>query len=216
MQVNPSLQEVLSIPDERRDSSWEVQFFHTISQESLEIIELEPKSGPDGWPYLLAKTGHGASEPFSRILHWLSDKGIGLVVNPQKEYPDYVFTYGMLWHFRETGLFYGEASKPNEGVFQFQVKDIKMAGEPTKEFLPDYVRKVIREFLLQQGVLAPRILVFTLDEKNFELAFSKESLGDPDSTEHQGVLEALAWFLPPHYQIALISEKELPMPFVSL
>jgi hypothetical protein len=122
----------------------------------------------------------------------------------------------MLWHFKETGLFYKEHQAAPEGVFEFKVKDIKSAGDPAESFLPKYVRKVIREFFLQQGVLAPKILAFTLDGENYELGLSQESLGNPDQNEFQGILEAVAWFLPPHYQVAIVSEKELPIPFVGL
>jgi hypothetical protein len=216
MPETTSLPELLSIPDTQRDSAWENKFFHALSEGNVDVFAQEPQTGPDGWPYLLTKTEATSTEPFQRILHWLSDKGIGLVINPQNEYPDYVFTYGMLWHFKETGLFYREQNAAVEGVFEFQVKDIKLAGEPTEAYLPNYVRKVLRDFLQQQGVLIPKILAFTLDGSNYELAFSTESLGNPDQTEHQGILEAISWFLPPHYQIALVSEKELPIPFVAL
>lgn len=216
MQETLSLTEILNTPDDQRDAAWETKLFHALSTGHLDIFTQEPQSGPDGWPYLLTKSEPDSTEPFQRILQWLFDKGIGLVLNPHKEYPDFVFTYGMLWHFKETGLFYREQPMAREGVFEFQVKDIKASGEPAEGYLPGYVRKVIKEFFVQQGVLAPKILSFTLDGKAYELAFSVESLGNPVQSEHQGILEAIAWFLPPHYQVALVSEKELAIPFVSL
>ncbi len=211
-----SLSKVLSQPEEERNEAWERNFFQALAQGQLDLFAQEPQAGPDGWPYLLTRTGEESSEPFQNILQWISDKGIGLVINPQKEYPDYVFTYGMLWHFKETGLFFKEMSKLPEGVFEFQVKDVKFAGDPSKEYLPPYVRNVIKEFFVQQGVLAPKLLAFSLDGINFELCLSKESLGNPPESEHQGILEAIAWFLPPHYQVVLVSESELPFPFVTL
>ena len=216
MQESQTLMEVLKTPDDARDLAWENRFFQAVSMANLDIFTEEPQSGPDGWPYLLTKSEEDSTEPFQRILHWLSDKGIGLVVNPHKEYPDYVFTYGMLWHFKETGLFFREQPSIKEGVFEFKVGDIKQAGEPGPEYLPGYVRKVIKEFFVQQGVLAPKILAFSLDGKSFDLAFSIESLGNPKESEHEGILEAIAWFLPPHYQVSLVSEVELPIPFVTL
>lgn len=216
-----SLGELLEIKPENRDPSWEQRFFHALTLGQLSIISAEAQMGPDGWPYLLASTEANSNEPFQKILHWLSQKGIGLVINPQKEYPDYVFTYGMLWHFKETGLFFKDhiaTNKPSqrEGVYQFTVKDIQLCGSPSEAYLPQYVRKIMKEFLAQQGVLIPKVLAFSLDGQNFDLAFSKESLGNPDPTEHQGILEALSWFLPLHYQITLVSEKELPWPFAAL
>jgi hypothetical protein len=35
-------------------------------------------------------------------------------------------------------------------------------------------------------------------------------MGLSPEVEHQGILEALAWFLPPHYSVALVSEKGFP------
>lgn len=215
--TSATLTEILSVADDKRDVNWENQFFHVLSQGNLKVLIPEPHTGPDGWPYLLADTTEEPTEDsFQRVLHWLSDKGIGLVVNPQKEYPDYVFTYGMLWNFKETGLFFKKSESVKEGFFEFQLKEVKSAGEPSAQYLPKYVRAIVKEFLLQQGVIAPKILAFTLDGAHFDLAFSKESLGDPDSSEHQGLLEALAWFFPLHYNISLLSEKELTVPFVIL
>jgi hypothetical protein len=211
-----TLQELVALPEDQRDVAWENRFFHALSMANLNVFAPEPKVGPDGWPYLLAMVEENSTEPFQRILQWIADKGIGLVINPEKEYPDYVFTYGMLWFFKETGLFYQTPQNAREGVFEFQIKDIKQAGEPAASYLPPYVRQVVKEFFVQQGVLLPKILAFSLDGTNFELAFSVESLGSPEQSEHQGILEAISWFLPPHYTVALVSEKELPIPFVAL
>jgi hypothetical protein len=35
-------------------------------------------------------------------------------------------------------------------------------------------------------------------------------LGNPPEREHEGIAEAIAWFLPNHYSVVLISEKGLP------
>jgi hypothetical protein len=56
----------------------------------------------------------------------------------------------------------------------------------------------------------PRILVMSTDRKHYDLAFSLESLGNPPTKEHQGIAEAITWFLPPHYSVVLVSEKDLP------
>ena len=48
------------------------------------------------------------------------------------------------------------------------------------------------------------------DNIHFDLCFSLESLGNPPDNEHEGIAEALSWFLPTHYSIVLISEKSLP------
>ena len=88
-------------------------------------------------------------------------------------------------------------------------------GVPTEQFLPMYVRKVLKDFFRDQGVLEPKMLMILQDEKNYDLCFSLESLRNPPQAEHAGVAEAISWFLPPHYSVVLISEQNLPS-FVSL
>lgn len=209
------LSELTNVQDEKRDSQWESLFFHHLTQSQVHLLSEEPHVGPDGWPYLMVETLQGAtsgtSEPVQKILHWLSEKGVGLAVNPQKDYPDFVFTYGMIWNFRQTGLFYQpHAAETKTGPVEIQSQDKMHFGEPSTEYLPSHVRKILREFFRDQGFLAVKILMISQDTKHFDLAFSLESLGNPSEKEHQGILEALSWFLPPHYSLMLASEKNLP------
>ena len=72
------------------------------------------------------------------------------------------------------------------------------------------MRKILRDFFRDQGLLAVKILMMSQDGKNFDLAISLESLGNPPEKEHQGIAEAISWFLPPHYSLLIVSEKGLP------
>ncbi len=99
-------------------------------------------------------------------------KGVGLVVNPRKDYPDYVFTYGMLWHFKETGLFYRTAAEAPIGTVEMEQGQKLHAGPPAPQYLPQYVRNTLKQFLFDQGIHRPRILVMSTDRKNYDLAFS--------------------------------------------
>jgi hypothetical protein len=208
----------LKTKEEDRNQAWDEKFFKLLSESNLKVLSQDPQQGPDGWPYLMTETvSGGASENESvdsaqKIFQWLATRGIGLVVNPKRlPYPDFVLSYGMIWSFRETGYFIKyqpEADKnkkleiENLGPGQF--------GEPTQEYLPGYVRKVLKDFFRDQSVFDPKVLMVSVDQKNFDLCFSLESLGNPKSEEHEGILEAISWFLPPHYSLALISEKNLP------
>ncbi len=203
--------ELTNTPESERTPEWEVKFFQTLTQSNLELLTADPQQGPDGWPYLLARTAEGATEPAQKMIQWLALKGMGLVVNAQKDYPDYVFSYGMLWSFKETGFFFKDMEPEKEGVVEFDLNSIKHAGTPTPQYLPDYVRSILREFFRDQGVLAPKILVISQDKIKYELAFSLESLGNPPENEHAGVAEAIGWFLPPHYTLLLVSEKGMPI-----
>ncbi len=207
--------ELLQIPDADRDPAWETQLFQALMGANLKLISQEPQAGPDNWPYILAQSGHEATEPAQKILLWLAERGIGLAINPQKEFPDYVFTYGMIWFFKETGFFFKTLEEPKTGSVQFETNSLVHAGPPTEWFLPSYVRKVVRDFFRDQAILRPRILVMSTDQVHYDLAFSLDSLGHPPEAEHEGIAEALSWFLPPHYSLLLIQEEGLP-PFSDL
>ena len=210
----------LATPDEARDQDWNEKFFKLFSESHLKIIAAEPQQGPDSWPYLMTEIVNPPADTTSisesndsaqKIIFWLSTRGIGLVVNPNRTpYPDFVFSYGMIWSFRETGYF-NKYVKNNENK-QLLIENPNAAfyGEPTQEYLPQHVRKVLKDFFLDQSVFEPKVLMISNDGQSYDLCFSLESLGHPKSEEHQGILEALSWFLPPHYTIALISEKNLP------
>lgn len=206
-----TLPELLQVPDDQRDWDWERTFLDAIIPANLTLIANEAKQGPDGWPYFLAQTADNATEPAAKILNWLATRGIGLVVNPEKSYPDYVFNYGMIWHFKETGLFVRPQDEvPPATKLELESGTGLLAGPPTPEYLPDYVRSIIREFFRDQSLLAVKILVMSQNRQHYDLAFSLESLGNPPEKEHQGIAEAIAWFLPPHYSLVLVSEKGLP------
>ncbi|MFN7823855.1 MAG: hypothetical protein ACK5P6_00685 [Pseudobdellovibrionaceae bacterium] len=204
------LKSLVQVPEAQRNQAWENQFFQTLSQSQLSFMSMEPQTGPDGWPYMLMRTEGDQQESFQKLLFWLSTRGIGLVINPGKEYPDYVFTYGMLWHFRETGFFFMPVPERNHGVVEFHPQEVVNAGPPTEKYLPSYVRQVLRDFFRDQGILRPKILVMSTDNINYDLAISLESLKNPPEQEHQGIAEAIGWFLPPHYSILLVSENGLP------
>lgn len=206
-----SLNQLITISAQERDQAWENQFFKALSEANLKLMSPEPQSGPDGWPYLLAEITDDADEPAQKLIQWLAARGIGLVVNPRKEYPDYVFSYGMLWNFRETGLFYQSIDESRGGgSVEFVPQDVMNAGEPAPHYLPAYVRTILRDFFRDQSVLRPKVLVMSTDNLNYDLVFSLESLGNPPESEHAGIAEAIGWFLPPHYSILLVSEVGLP------
>lgn len=205
----PSMETLLAVPDKNRDEKWEDQFLQAFTNSTVSVLSQDPQNGPDNWPYLMVEVSEQGTEPAQRVLEWLSLRGIGLVVNPQKDYPDFVMNFGMIWNFRKTGRFIHRVPAVSTGEWTGETKLIK-AGPPTEEYLPAFVRKIIREFFRDQGIMDPRILMISNDGTNYDLAVSLESLGNPPESEHKGIAEALAWFLPGHYSLVLVSEKGLP------
>lgn len=208
----------LNTKEEDRNQAWDESFFKLISETNLRILTQDPQQGPDGWPYLMTETLPAGStlvenvDSSQKIFHWLATRGIGLVVNPNRlPYPDFVFSYGMIWSFRETGFFmkYQTEVNQNKKLTLDNPSDV-VFGEPSLEYFPQYARKVLKDFFRDQSVFDAKVLMISADKKNYDLCFSLESLGNPKTEEHEGILEALSWFFPPHYSLALISEKNLP------
>lgn len=212
------LAEHLKTKEEDRNQAWDETFFKLICDSKLNILTEDPQQGPDGWPYLIAETqtpGNAETEKSDsaqKIFHWLSTRGIGLVVNPRRlPYPDYVFSYGMIWSFRETGYFIKYNQLAFDKKLEVNPENQIKTGPPSDEYLPQYVRSVLRDFFRDQSVFDARVLMISTDNgQNYDLCFSLESLGNAPEQEHDGILEAIAWFLPPHYTIGVISEKGLP------
>lgn len=196
-----------------RDEEWEQRFLKQLATSTLTISHQEPITGPDGWPYLAVSTG--GEEPVRAVVNWLATRGVGLVVNADKPMPDFVLSYGMVWNFRERGEFIaGTVTKasapPRAGALNIENGQQLFTGVPSASYLPTDVRAVILDFLKQQRVLAPKVLMLSTDQNTWDLAFSIESLGSPPRAEHAGIAEALSWFLPAHYSVALISETTVP------
>ena len=211
MTSSTDITKLCSTPDFHRNEEWAGQFLTALAQTRLELTAPEPQRGPDGWPYMMVKTGHQGTEPLPRLAEWVREKGIGLAVNTHKELPDYILTYGMLWLFCERGVFLEPTQTvPPGSTNTFHEGAAVYVGPPSESYLPLYVRHILSEFFLQQGIKEPRLIMLSRDQKHWDLCFSLESLGSPPEKEHRGILEALSWFLPNHYSLMLISEKGLP------
>lgn len=202
-------EELLKVEIKDRGDSWEKDFLAELPKAPVRVLRPEPSEGPDHWPYLMVESGgEQDDDKMINVVQWLSTRGIGLVINPLKPAPDYVLTYGMLWNFRERGEFL--TANPNPGKEgRFEIKDGQQlyVGNPTEQYLPKYVRGIVRQFLADQGAFAPKILLVSQDNVNFDLCFSIESLKSPPAHEHANIAEALSWFMPAHYNVSLLSEK---------
>jgi hypothetical protein len=197
----------------------------------VRVLDETPVTGPDGWPYLMITDAEG-DEPTVNILKWANENGVGIVLNPELEEPTLLLTYGMIWNFHVNGKFLndlnttglggsisgsqilagtpvGDAILENERKWLVDANTPVLAGDADPRFLPLFVRAILKEFLRQQSVENPKFLVIGKDNK-FDLCFSLESMGSPPEREHQGVLQALSWFLPAHYSLVLVGEKGMP------
>jgi hypothetical protein len=208
VQTVENLTALLETTISNRDEAWEAAFLKALPTARFRIVNEAPVAGPDGWPYLLVATD--GDEPLSNMIRWLVSQGVGMVINPEKPIPDYVLSYGMIWNFRERGEFFTSAGNVRSGPVELQNGQQVYAGPPSESYLPKEVRFILREFLKQQKVDAPKVLMVSEDQKNWDLAVSLDSLGNPPQQEHAGIAEAMSWFLPAHYSLVLMKEQTLP------
>jgi hypothetical protein len=213
MTNDSSLTSLLQVDPEERDEAWEKSFLTALVSQKMNILTEDPQEGPDHWPYLMASTEDG-DEPLAKVIEWLSTRGIGMAVNPHKPLPDFVLSYGMIWNFKERGEFLSTLSAPPVGRFEIAPGQQLWTGAPSEAHFPIYARAILKQFFMDQGVVAPKVLMISTDtstdQKHFDMCFSLESLKSPPAHEHENIAEAISWFLPAHYSIALVSEKAVP------
>ena len=198
-------EKLISQNETQRDEQWEMDFLKKFTEQNLSLSSQDPQTGPDGWPYLLVKTGKG-TEPCLKLLEWLSERGIGMVLNVHKQLPDYVFTYGMIWGYREYGKFLSIDDNTPSLQVEFKEGAEPLMGAPSEQYLPEYVRVILRQFFKDQELEKVKVLVVH-EEEQTDLYFSLESLGNPQESEHEGVAEAISWFLPVNYSIVFTAEE---------
>jgi hypothetical protein len=205
------LYHLLNQPETYRDQEWEQAFLESFVGARVSLPDDQAQKGPDGWPYLFVKVEPESKEPVTKLMGWLSERGIGLAVNAHKMAPDYIFTYGMIWNFKETGQFISKMTPAATEQVVYREGENWIFGAPTDQFLPPYVRRILREFFVIQGVALSKILVATKsDFSQTDLLFSVEALGNPPAEEHRRIAETIAWFLPIHYSLILANEEGLP------
>jgi hypothetical protein len=203
--------QLIQQPESLRDDRWESDFLTQFSQLKVQLDGEEARQGPDGWPYLFARTAPEAQEPVKDVMQWLAGRGIGLVVNAHKMLPDYIFPYGMVWNFVETGQFLLPETTARAGDVVYSKDKNLIMGAPSEKYLPPYVRTVLKDFLATQGFTAPRVLVIsTPDFQEVDLLVSVDSLLGLPQSQHKALAEMIAWFLPLHYTLVLGPEQNLP------
>ena len=206
--------DLLNLSESHRDVEWERAFLSQFARQNVIIESEDVRQGPDHWPYLFVQSGEKATESVWQVVDWLSHRGVGLAFNAQKALPDYVFTYGMIWNFKKTSSFQlgvSDRKEKQNSPLVFQPGQEIISGPPDTEYIPTYVREVLRQFFSDQGIKeGPRWLVVSGDRRHYDLCFSVESLGHPPKEEHMGIAESLSWFFPNHFSIVLVSEKHFP------
>ena len=228
MQIQKEVLELLAVAQKDRDVQWEMNFLKKFPDSKITLMAQAPQAGPDHFPYMFIEIKEDSTEPAMNLLKWISQNGVGLAINPTKSFPDFVLTFGMIWNYFKSGQFLenttakehvhgpscnhsnDHTAKSVDNPDQTKEGTEFYVGSPSEGYLPPPVKTVIKEFLKQQGIMAPKVTMISIDQVNFDLCFSIESFGSPKVEEHEGILQSLSWFLPAHYSLAFVSEVRIP------
>src|SRR5262249_21504067 len=227
------VQNLFATGREQRGLAWRERFYAAIADASMATTAEQVMLGPDGFPYFvlnLPPAGQ-AFEPFciSHILDVCLERGTGVVVQPEPAPPQWVFTYGLLWSYKEFGRFVpkqdgdegvGEAPESGPSAAGSEGSQNVLAGQPSAAFLPAYARKAIKQFLVDKARLAaPEVLLLTGPKSApaRSLAFIIFVDGFEQKRDFENLMYRLTWFLPRHYGLMSMARgSELAKMFAPL
>ncbi len=202
-----SINEILSLNSGLRDDHWEEEFLNSFPESKLYLLDENIQIGPDGWPYLFLTNDSSVNpkteDKASNLVQWAYEQGVGLVINPNKEKPDYVFHYGMIWNYihNKTTVKYGVTDlPPNSPIY---------VSKLSEDIVPSHALHFIKDYIKSAGIDSPRCALISRDKLNYDFAVSIESLGHPPKREHEGIAKGIGWFLPNHIPVVLIYEEKL-------
>ena len=180
------LQRLFAVPRDERADTWREAFFVAVPDASLAAGDPQVFAGPDGYPYfLLRMPAPGPFEPFcvTHVLDVCLENGFGIVVSAGAPEPEWVFTYGDLWSFKETGRFIVSAG----GSVTLTEPREALVGAPSETVLPRYARPVLSRALAAQGVHGAEVFYVLMRGFDPERSFAIRPLPDP---------RRLLWYLP--------------------
>jgi hypothetical protein len=228
-----ALSRLFVVPRPQRDDAWRAAFYDAVVDASMATSATQLMEGPDGFPYFVLKLPE-AGQPFtpfcvSHILEHCTDRGYGIVVEPQPAGPQWVFTYGDLFSLRAYGTFAGDpadrdgaAGAPERAsTTEVVPKETPvMVGAPSEAMLPKWSRGVLAGFITRNTpVKEPRVLVMVnaSSPPGRHLVFNVHPEDFPKAETFRAILRAFGWFMPPGRSVVGLSrESDLTREFVPL
>lgn len=204
------LNKLCQIPKAQRDERWREKFLSNVADAGFRCANPQMIKGPDDFPYfILILPGPFQNFQAFTIRHmkddFLLDAGYGIVINPQGNQADWVFSYGDIVNFQVNGEFYTGAIRPHpeDGELMNQTEQMQIS-QPSEKYLPKTVRSVIKDFLKSMGVEKPMVMLVTRNIDGVmarDLAFNIYQQDFPTTKHFDFTLQHLAWFLPRHYSV---------------
>lgn len=218
------LADLLFVERDQRDAEWIRRFYRAIGEAGMTTTSEQVLEGPDGFSYfaLQMPPPHRDFEPLSvsHVLDFCLENSLGIVIEPQPEPPEWVIPYGQLWSKKAFGKFNLNIDPdPGDGVAtevrtpdipsHMMGKEAVLVGQPNQSYFPGFARNAVKSFLQQQRIENPGVLLLSNPalQPLETIVFSVFSEDFSDMNQFQGVMQRLAWFLPPHYRLSAVGKN---------
>lgn len=223
------LYQLAAVPKQDRAEAWDAAFLANVAAASFRCGSPQIIQGPDGLPYFqlfLPEPGVGFQcYVIDRMKDdFLLEKGLGVVINPTQAGPDWVFSYGDIVNLALNQEFYTTGETPFSKQLSDEViagEEQVMVGQPSETLLPPATRNVLREYLQNNGVAAPKIVLLMRPLSNGDgisqdLVFNITPDDFASEALYRSVMQQIGWFLPRHYSFVGMREEALPDSFLPL
>lgn len=193
---------------ESRGDRWLERFKDKIRLVHLEIGDPEnpatgnPRTyqGPGGFQLAEARIRPigGHEVPFSELVRWCTDEGLGLHIEPEwSDPPGHVFRYGELWSYR---AFDGSFDGPQQ-----------LGREPhLDEVLPHWAREYMARLFQSYGLPGRQVVLLTSPAGEPTLAFDAPAHFLPEPSLHAALERTLRWVAPPRVVLLTVDPSQHP------
>ncbi len=219
MEKTAILGELFKVEENLRNEEWRQAFLENVVDAGFICSEPQVINGPDGFPYFVLNTPK-SDEPFEAyvikniIPGFLLEHGLGMVINPAKGNPDWVFSYGDIVNYHLKNEFYSQSE--NWGVQKnnevLQNEEQVLVGQPSEYILPDQTRKILRNFFENLKVNDAKIALLNRpkgEEFTQQLVFNLTADKFESQDQFNAIMSYVSWFLPKHYTYASMEESTL-------
>lgn len=225
LEKTAALDKLFAIPHEQRDNNWQQSFLANIEEASFVCNDPQVISGPDGFPYFVLNIPEANKEFQCYVIkhmvpEFILDNGLGVVINPSKGQPDWVFTYGELVNYHLRNEFYTDSKNwyvQTENTLKENTE--MLIGQPSEYILPLQTRNILRQYLKQYTDVEVKFLLTNRPEgEEFlqQLVFNLTPSHFQSEEHFSGVMQNIGWFLPRHYTYASTLEETFGDHFVAL
>ena len=217
--------QLCEIPLSDRDEKWRAELISALPLASFKCGDPQVSRGEDGFPYFQLHLPEANTEFQCYVIDkmlddFLLESGFGVTIH-SKHQVEWVLSYGDLVNYHLNKSFYsdnGFFSKQQNDETISETEEV-MIGIPSESILHKKQRKVLKEYLTNNEVKEPKILLMARKKGNAitqDLVFNITNENFETEERYRNVMYYLSWYLPRHYSYVGIKEETFQDAFTPL